>query len=107
MRAQVTAGLSGGRRRSDLEWEPLGAEGHSSQPFALAHLPLRGGYLEGEVKLELDQAQKELIGKDNVSQEQIKVDGQVEALTEKGKGRFLMRDGLLASTACKSEPGKG
>ncbi|EMP31434.1 hypothetical protein UY3_11460 [Chelonia mydas] len=60
-----------------------------------------------EMNLELDQAQKDLIGQDNVSQEQIKVDGQVKALIEEGKGRFLMGDGLLASTACKSDPAKG
>ncbi|EMP41470.1 hypothetical protein UY3_01284 [Chelonia mydas] len=55
-----------------------------------------------EVNLELDKEQKKLIGQENISQEQIKVVSQVE-----GKGRFLMGDGSLASTAYKSEPGKG
>ncbi|EMP23683.1 Olfactory receptor 6Y1 [Chelonia mydas] len=39
--------------------------------------------------------------------EQIELDSQVKALIEEGKGRFLMGDGLLASTACDSEHGKG
>ncbi|EMP24827.1 hypothetical protein UY3_18110 [Chelonia mydas] len=60
-----------------------------------------------EVNLEFDKEQKELIGQENVSQEQMKVDGQAKARTEEGKGQFLMGDGSLASTACKSEPGKG
>nr|XP_042711924.1 uncharacterized protein LOC122174254 [Chrysemys picta bellii] len=60
-----------------------------------------------EVNLELNQEQQNLIGQENVSLEQIKVDGQVEALTEEGKGGFWMGDALVASTACKSEPEKG
>ncbi|EMP39523.1 hypothetical protein UY3_03254 [Chelonia mydas] len=58
-----------------------------------------------EVNLELEQ--KELIGQENVSQEQMKVDGQVKALTEEGKGRILMGDGLWARTACESEAENG
>nr|XP_042712054.1 uncharacterized protein LOC122174268 [Chrysemys picta bellii] len=49
-----------------------------------------------EVNLELDQAQKDLINQENVSLEQIKVDGQVEALTEEGKGRFLVGNSCLS-----------
>lgn len=44
-----------------------------------------------EVNLGLDQEQKDLMDQENVSQEQIKVNGQVEALTEEGEG--LICDG--------------
>nr|XP_042717416.1 uncharacterized protein LOC122174792 [Chrysemys picta bellii] len=60
-----------------------------------------------EVNLELDQEQKDPIGQDSVSQEQIKVDGQVQAIAEEGKGRFWTGDGLVADTAWKREPEKG
>ncbi|EMP32464.1 Casein kinase I isoform delta [Chelonia mydas] len=60
-----------------------------------------------EENLELDKAQRELTGQENISLEQIKVDGQFEALVEEEKGRLFVGDGLLASKACESEPEQG
>ncbi|XP_074924900.1 uncharacterized protein LOC142047209 [Chelonoidis abingdonii] len=54
------------------------------------------------IKLRPDKYKSE-----NVSQKKIQVKGQVEALTEKEKGKFVMGNELLTSTACKSEPEMG